>query len=76
MKAAFQAVGLDVTSHVFRKTVASVLSDNQVSPRLMADQLGHSRPSISLDVYLGRNRRVKGTAPVLEQLALFEDVAK
>ena len=43
-----------VTSHTFRKTVASRLDDAGFSIRHIADQLGHSRPSTTLDHYLGR----------------------
>jgi integrase len=43
-----------VTSHVFRKTVASRLDDAGFSKRRIADQLGHARPSTTLDHYLGR----------------------
>jgi integrase len=43
-----------VTSHVFRKTVASRLDDAGFSIRHIADQLGHARPSTTLDHYLGR----------------------
>ncbi|GAB77848.1 hypothetical protein AUCHE_08_00900 [Austwickia chelonae NBRC 105200] len=43
-----------VTSHVWRKTTASVLDDSGLTARLIADQLGHSRVSMTQDVYLGR----------------------
>ena len=43
-----------VTSHTFRKTVASRLDDAGSSIRHIADQLGHARPSTTLDHYLGR----------------------
>jgi integrase len=43
-----------VTSHTFRKTVASRLDDAGLSIRHIADQLGHARPSTTLDHYLGR----------------------
>jgi integrase len=43
-----------VTSGVFRKTVASGLDDVGFSIRHIADQLGHTRPSTTLDYYLGR----------------------
>ncbi len=43
-----------VTSHTFRKTVASRLDDAGFSIRHIADQLGHARPSTTLDHYLGR----------------------
>lgn len=43
-----------VTSHVFRKTAATILDEAGFSARVVADQLGHSRPSMTQDVYLGR----------------------
>ena len=43
-----------VSSHVFRKTVASRLDDEGYGIRHIADQLGHSRPSTTMDYYLGR----------------------
>jgi integrase len=43
-----------VTSHVFRKTCATILDDAGLSARSIADQLGHARPSITQDVYMGR----------------------
>jgi integrase len=50
-----------VTSHVFRKTAATILDEAGLSARLIADQLGHARPSMTQDVYLGR-RSVSGKA--------------
>lgn len=43
-----------VTSHVFRKTVATWLDEAGLSWKVIADQLGHSRPSITADLYMGR----------------------
>ena len=43
-----------VTSHNFRKTVATVLDDAGHSGRKVADQIGHSKVSMTQDVYLGR----------------------
>lgn len=43
-----------VSSHTFRKTVASPLDDQGYAIRHIADQLGHSRPSTTMDYYLGR----------------------
>jgi integrase len=40
-----------VSSHVFRKTVASRLDDQGFGIRHIADQLGHSRPSTTMDYY-------------------------
>ena len=44
-----------VSSHVFRKTVASRLDDQGYGVRHIADQLGHNRPSTTMDYYLGRH---------------------
>ena len=55
-----------VTSHVFRKTAATILDEAGLAPRLIADQLGHSRPSMTQDVYLGRRAVVRETAEALE----------
>ena len=55
LRAALDRIGYSwVTSHVFRKTVASRLDDAGFSIRHIADQLGHARPSTTLDYYLGR----------------------
>jgi integrase len=55
LRAALDRIGYPwVTSHVFRKTVASRLDDAGFSIRQIADQLGHTRPSTTLDSYLGR----------------------
>lgn len=43
-----------VTSHTFRKTVATRLDEAGLSARQIADQLGHARPSLTQDVYMGR----------------------
>jgi Phage integrase family len=43
-----------VSSHAFRKTVASRLDDEGYGIRHITDQLGHSRPSTTMDNYLGR----------------------
>lgn len=44
-----------VTSHTFRKTVATRLDDAGLSARAIADHLGHANPSMTQDVYMGRN---------------------
>lgn len=56
-----------VRSHTFRKTVATRLDEAGWSGRQIADQLGHSNPSLTLDRYMGR-RVVNGeAAQVLER---------
>jgi integrase len=42
-----------ITSHSFRKTTATILDDAGQSARQIADQLGHARPSLTQDVYMG-----------------------
>jgi integrase len=44
----------DVSSHSFRKTVATLNDDSGLSARVGADQLGHARPSMTQDVYMRR----------------------
>jgi integrase len=43
-----------VTSHNFRMTTATLLDQAGLSARVIADQLGHARPSMTQDVYMGR----------------------
>lgn len=59
-----------VTSHVFRKTCATILDDAGLSARMIADQLGHSRPSITQDTYMGRRATNGATAQVIERANL------
>lgn len=58
-----------VTSHVFRKTTATLLDNAGLSARTIADQLGHAQPSVTQDVYMGRKIASTQAAKVLEQLA-------
>jgi integrase len=48
-----------VTSHNFRKSVATILDDAGHSGRQVADQIGHSQVSLAQNVYLAR----KGVNP-------------
>jgi integrase len=69
LREAFVAMGMPgVTSHAFRKTVATLMDEAGLSARSAADQLGHAKPSVTQDVYYGRRRRATGAAQVLEQL--------
>jgi integrase len=58
-----------VTSHVFRKTVATRLDEAQMTPRQIADVLGHSHPSMTQDVYMGRKVVSAETATILARPA-------
>jgi integrase len=69
LRDAFITAGFDtVTSHVFRKTVATLMDHAGLSARAAADQLGHANTSMTTDVYFGRKVLVTGAAAVLEAL--------
>lgn len=69
LREAFKAAGYEgITSHVFRKTAATLLDDAGVPARLIADQLGHAQPSMTQNIYMGRKVRATGAAAILEQL--------
>lgn len=55
-----------ITSHTFRKTAATILDEAALSARLVADQLGHSRTSMTQDFYLGRRSVDSQAADALE----------
>lgn len=57
-----------VTSHVFRKTVLTVLDDAGLSPRMVADVAGHSDPSMTQRVYMERGKVSAAAADALEDL--------
>lgn len=58
-----------ITSHAFRKTTATILDDAGQSARQIADQLGHARPSLTQDVYMGRKAKNPAAADALETIA-------
>ena len=61
MRQAFKRAGFDgVTSHYFRKTVATLMDEAGLSARSAADQLGHAKPSLTADIYMGRKKRATG----------------
>ena len=50
-------LGFDwVTSHTFRKTLATIADSAGLSARAAADHLGHSHVSMTQDVYFGRGQ--------------------
>ena len=57
-----------VVPHTYRKTVATMLDQGGLSARMIADQLGHSRISMTQDVYLGRRVVDGSVASALEGL--------
>lgn len=71
-RAARQLPGLEgfdwVTSHAFRKTVATTLEEAGLTARAVADQMGHSRVSITQDTYFGRKPTTEEHAAALQDL--------
>lgn len=55
-----------LTSHILRKTVATLLDDAGLSAREIADILGHKNPSMTQNVYMGRGQRNEKAAKVLQ----------
>ena len=51
--------GIDgVSPHMFRRTVATVTSNDQASVNLAAELLGHTDPKVTIEYYLRRNEHV------------------
>jgi integrase len=60
LRDAFAAAGFKwVTSHVLRKTVATLMDQAGLSARAAADQLGHAKPSMTSDRYFGDSGQSK-----------------
>lgn len=57
----------DVTSHSFRKSVATLIDDAGLSARIGADQLGHAHVSMTQDRYMGRGRIHRQVADLLDE---------
>lgn len=55
-----------VKTHTYRKTVATLLDQSGATARMIADQLGHSRVSMTQDVYLGRRAGNAANVAALE----------
>ena len=60
-----------MTSHTFRRTVATMLDEAGLTPREIADHLGHSRPSMSMDTYMARGDGPRRAAGILERSAVL-----
>jgi integrase len=58
----------DITSHTFRRTVATLMDEAGLSARAAADQLGHAKVSMVQDHYYGRKRAKTGAAGLLEAM--------
>jgi integrase len=62
-----------VVPHTYRKTVATLMDQGGLSARTIADQLGHSRISMTQDVYLGRRAIDESASAALEELGRGSD---
>jgi len=62
-----------VVPHTYRKTVATWMDGQGLSARTIADQLGHSRISMTQDVYMGRRAVDASAAQALSGLSLTTD---
>lgn len=66
LRRVFDDAGFDwVTSHTFRRTVATRLEAAGLTPREVSDHLGHRQVSMTQDVYLGRGVVTARAAEVL-----------
>lgn len=54
-----------VTFRTFRRTVATLLDEAGLTARQIADVLGHARPSMTQDVYMGRRAPGRAAADAL-----------
>jgi integrase len=57
----------EVTSHSFRKTVVTLIDDERLSARIAADQVGHSKVSMTQDRYMARGRLHPEVADLLDR---------
>lgn len=57
----------EVTTHSFRKTVATLIDDEGLSARVGADHLGHSKVSMTQDRYMTRGRVHTQVADLLDR---------
>jgi integrase len=57
----------EVTTHSFRKTVATLIDDDGLSARIGADHLGHSHVSMTQDRYMTRGRIHPQVADLLDR---------
>jgi len=63
----------EVTTHSFRKTVATLIDDEGLSARIGADHLGHSHVSMTQDRYMARGRIHTQVADLLDRAVRIND---
>lgn len=66
LREVFDDLGFDwLHSHTFRKTVATRLDQAGLTARQVADHIGHARPSMTMDKYMGRGIASREAARIL-----------
>ncbi len=60
----------EVTTHSFRKTVATLIDDEGLSARIGADHLGHTHVSMTQDRYMSRGRVHTQVADLLDRTVI------
>lgn len=76
LRRAFDDAGYPwVSSHTFRKTVATMLDAAGLTARQIADHLGHAQPSMTQDVYMGRRMTTSAAAEVLASVINVSSVS-
>ncbi|MGO9069567.1 site-specific integrase [Mycobacterium sp.] len=63
----------EVTTHSFRKTLATLIDDEGLSARIGADHLGHSNVSMTQDRYMARGRVHAKVAELLDRTVAIND---
>jgi integrase len=63
----------EVTTHSFRKTVATLIDEEGLSARIGADHLGHSKVSMTQDRYTTRGRVQTQVADLLDRTVRVND---
>ncbi|MEE2057777.1 site-specific integrase [Rhodococcus artemisiae] len=58
----------DTTTHSFRKSVATLIDEEGLSPRVGADHLGHRHVSMTMDRYMSRRRTHSAVAQLLDRV--------
>jgi integrase len=61
-----------ITSHAYRRGVATILDNGGATARAVADQLGHAQVSMTQNHYLARQVSNAGAVAILEQAVGFE----
>jgi integrase len=62
-----------VTTHSFRKSLATLIDDEGLSARIGADHLGHSNVSMTQDRYMSRGRVHPQVAALLDRTLAISD---